>query len=74
MFLLEQVTGNLIGPYIEGRGMRLSALVVLFAVTFWGFLWGPIGALLAVPLTVALMGHEEHPSRRGAGAPADIRR
>jgi hypothetical protein len=35
-----------------GRTLGLSPLVVLLAMVFWGWLWGPIGALLSVPLTM----------------------
>jgi AI-2 transport protein TqsA len=52
---IEQVMGNLVAPIVEGRGTKLSPLVVLAAVTFWGWAWGPIGAVLAVPLTAAAM-------------------
>jgi predicted PurR-regulated permease PerM len=47
--------GNVVAPVVEGRGTRLSPLVVLAAVTFWGWAWGAIGAVLAVPLTVTAM-------------------
>ena len=55
MFAIEQVIGNFIAPLLEGKSMRISPLVVLAAVTLWGFLWGPVGALLAVPLTVLML-------------------
>jgi AI-2 transport protein TqsA len=46
--------GNLIEPRILGRALGLSPLVVLMSVVFWGFILGPMGALLSVPLTVAV--------------------
>lgn len=39
-------------PMLMGRHLRLSPLVVFLSLAFWGFVWGPIGMLLAVPLTV----------------------
>ncbi|HYG67111.1 MAG TPA: AI-2E family transporter [Anaeromyxobacteraceae bacterium] len=54
ILVIEQVMGNLVAPLVEGRGVRLSPLVVLAAVSFWGWAWGAIGAVLAVPLTVSL--------------------
>lgn len=44
--------GNFIEPMLLGRRLGLSPLVVILSVVFWGWLWGPIGFLLAVPLTM----------------------
>jgi predicted PurR-regulated permease PerM len=44
--------GNVIEPMLLGRQLGLSPLVVIVSVVFWGWLWGPIGFLLAVPLTM----------------------
>ena len=52
---IENVMGNLVGPRIQGRNLALSPLVVLVALAFWGWAWGIAGALLAVPVTVALV-------------------
>jgi AI-2 transport protein TqsA len=54
ILVIEQVMGNFVAPIVEGKGVRLSPLVVLFAVAFWGWAWGAAGAVLAVPLTVSL--------------------
>lgn len=48
--------GNFVDPKVSASRVKLSATVVLVATTFWGWVWGATGALLAVPLTVALAG------------------
>lgn len=52
--LINTFLGNFIEPMLMGRRFGLSTLVVLMSVMFWGWLWGPIGMLLAVPLTMML--------------------
>jgi predicted PurR-regulated permease PerM len=37
-----------------GRRLGLSTLVVILSLLFWGWAWGPLGALLSVPLTVVV--------------------
>jgi len=44
--------GNFLEPALLGRRFGLSTVVVVIAVLFWGFIWGPVGMLLAVPLTM----------------------
>jgi predicted PurR-regulated permease PerM len=48
--VINAVVGNILEPRLLGQTLNLSPLVVLLGMLFWGFLWGPIGALLAVPL------------------------
>ena len=48
------VEGYLIMPWIMGRSLDLNGTAVLIACMFWGFLWGLMGLILAVPITVSL--------------------
>jgi AI-2 transport protein TqsA len=49
---INVVFGNLIEPNLLGRRLGLSTLVVILSLIFWAWVWGPVGALLAVPLTM----------------------
>jgi AI-2 transport protein TqsA len=49
---INAVFGNLLETRIMGRGMGLSALVVFVSLVFWGWVFGSIGMILSVPLTM----------------------
>lgn len=46
--------GNWLEPTLLGRHLGLSTLIVVVSLFFWGWLWGPLGALLSVPLTMVV--------------------
>ena len=52
--LINMFLGNFIEPMMLGRRFGMSTLVVLLSVLFWGWVWGPAGMLLAVPLTMVI--------------------
>ena len=49
---LTFLEGHFVTPTIIGRRLELNALAVLMALAFWTWLWGPMGAFLAVPLSL----------------------
>ena len=56
LFLIaETVVGQAIEPMIYGHSTGLSPVAVITAATFWTWLWGPIGLILATPLTMCLV-------------------
>jgi hypothetical protein len=54
-FCMEIVTANLLEPHVYGKHTGLSSLAILVAAIFWALIWGPIGLILSVPLTVCLV-------------------
>ncbi len=53
-FCINALEGNLITPLIMGRRLQINPVAIFISLTFWGWIWGIPGALLAVPLLVAL--------------------
>lgn len=61
--VINTVIGNIVEPRILGSTLGLSPLVVLLSVALWGFILGPIGALLSVPITMVAKIGFEHSER-----------
>ena len=51
---LQFVIGNIVEPRVMGTRLNLSPLLVLLSLIFWGWLWGPWGMVLAVPITATI--------------------
>jgi AI-2 transport protein TqsA len=54
LFVIHNIIGNVIEPKVLGRALGLSPLVVMLSIVIWGWLLGPVGALLSVPLTMVV--------------------
>lgn len=52
---LEVVSNNIVEPMLYGTSTGLSAMSLIASATFWTALWGPVGLILATPLTVCLL-------------------
>ncbi len=48
------IIGNILEPKIEGEGLGISPFVILISLSLWGYIWGFLGMLLAVPMTVMI--------------------
>ena len=66
LFLLsDQVIGGFIEPIVVGSRVGVSPIALLVSAIFWGWLWGPVGLLLATPISVCLtVGGEFIPALR----------
>jgi predicted PurR-regulated permease PerM len=51
----ETLMGQVVEPLVYGHGTGLSPIAVIVSAVFWTWLWGPLGLLLAMPLTVCLV-------------------
>lgn len=51
---LNMVIHNVLEPKLQGEVLDLSLIAVFFSLLFWGWLWGHLGVLLAVPMTAAV--------------------
>ena len=52
--ILEFVTAYVVEPWLYGESTGLSPIAIVFSAIFWTWLWGPLGLLLATPLTVCV--------------------
>ncbi len=53
--VLELLSNNVMEPLIYGQSVGLSSLAVIVAAIFWTWLWGPVGLVIATPITACLV-------------------
>lgn len=54
MTAVNMILGNILEPRIEGKNLGISPFAILVSLSLWGYIWGFIGMILAVPLTVII--------------------
>lgn len=54
MIAVNMVLGNFVEPKIQGRSLGLSPFIIIVSLSIWGWIWGFMGMILAVPVTVIL--------------------
>lgn len=52
---IQVIVGNIIEPKFMGNSLNVSSLVVMVALSFWGTLWGIVGMMISVPVTVVMI-------------------
>ena len=63
--IIQVIVGNVLEPKIMGNSLNISSLVVILSLTIWGAIWGVMGMILSVPITVMMIiVFEEIPSLR----------
>src|SRR5215208_5026627 len=61
--VVEQIAGHVIEPLLFGHTTGLSPVAIIASATFWTWLWGPVGLILATPLTICLAVLGRHADR-----------
>jgi len=62
------IIGSVVEPKYMGKGLGLSTLVVFVSLVFWGWVLGPVGMLLSVPLTITVkLGLDSKPETQWLG-------
>ncbi len=53
--LIQIIVGNILDPRLMGTSLNVSGVVVILSLAFWGSIWGVVGMILSVPITVMLV-------------------
>jgi predicted PurR-regulated permease PerM len=60
VLVMELITNNLVEPLVFGQRAGLGTVAILISATFWTALWGPIGLVLSIPISVCLAAMGKH--------------
>ncbi|MER9498453.1 AI-2E family transporter [Mesorhizobium sp. M0587] len=60
VLLCDIIEGQFVTPTVVGRRLEINAVAILIALAFWSWLWGFVGALMAVPLLVVIKAFCDH--------------
>ncbi len=52
---IQVLVGNILEPKLMGNSLNVSPLVVLISLAFWGWLWGVVGMIISVPITIMII-------------------
>ncbi|EGN76093.1 Putative permease [Idiomarina sp. A28L] len=64
--IISTLVGFFLEPYIHGMRLAVNPVIIFVSIFFWGWLWGPIGVFIAVPLMTVIMVIVSHiPSMQG---------
>lgn len=63
------IEGHFVTPSVIGRRLTLNPLIVFLALAFWTWLWGPVGAFLAVPILIAALAAMRHMKQQNGTLP-----
>ncbi|WAJ27679.1 AI-2E family transporter [Antarcticirhabdus aurantiaca] len=63
--IIETALSNIVEPVVYGHSTGMSPVAILLAAVIWTFLWGPVGLVLATPLTICLVVMGRHVPRLG---------
>jgi predicted PurR-regulated permease PerM len=53
-FTLEVIEGQFVTPILTGRSLTLNPVMIFLSMLLWGWIWGVVGALMAVPILMTL--------------------
>lgn len=54
IIVIQLGMGSFADPLLQGERLNLSPFIILFSLLFWGWLWGVVGAIIAIPLTAMI--------------------